>query len=513
MLKIPQPTPSQPLSTDAQLSPLATANLDRVKKEIAKPGSVVCLAKCVEMVKILTDEKNPASVDEITEAILKDTFLTTRVLTVANSAYYNRSGKTISTVSQAILILGLSQIRSIVFSVLVVEQLPDQERARNIRNRTVSAAFGGSVAKNLSEQLSLRIPETAFMAGAFSQFGKLLVYSFLNDLATQYDQAVAQGADETAAAEQFFGLRIEALGKMIGQHLGLPPSLVAHMDPHDLSSAIPPEEAHLRQLSRASSEVCRISERSTDPEDVRQKLLASDLFRHGSLSKVDLGAMFEASVRCIEEVYTAAAGAPLFQKLKTISKNFAPTAPQPQQLHTQLRPTQMIEVLRDGLSTVTNRVGDSSATVRSVLSLVCETFFFALSARNVVAALRNQNKNALAGEYGIGENAETIKNKFHVSLAQNTPQLTSVALMTNKDIYVDKAGISKFTANLPPWILEQKPETLILVPIVANHTRYGLIYADGPCLLPNGKLDKEAADEIERLKSFIVWMLAKSGRD
>ncbi len=502
--------PENPQSVD--LSPLGHVVFDRVRKEIAKPGSVVCLGQCVDMVKMLTDEENPASVEEITMAILKDTFLTARVLTVANSAYYNRSGRTVSSVSQAIMILGLSQIRAIVFSVLVIEKLSDQNHANTIRNRTVLSAFCGSVSKGIAEQLKLKLGEAAFLAGAFSQFGKLLVYSFLHDLSDQYDRSMSElGANEFVVTEQIFGMRIETLGKRIGELLKLPAPLLAHMDPYEVFSESAGMDKNLRQITRASFEICKVAERASTADEITSKLSASDIFRFGSMAKLDVGRLFHGSLQMIEDLFASSSGAPLFKKLKDLSKDIAPEAPLLPVAPPE--PTRILtaDIFKKGAEHTSTLVGNMS-TYRTVIMSVCDTLHKGFGATHTAIAVMNDARTGLVVEAALGPKASYIEKNFSVPMTHNIPKLTNVALFSGRDVYIEHPTTSKHIASIPLWILEISPQSFVLMPVISEKNRYGLIYMDGPALLSATQIPPETLALIQQLKNHMVWSLSQHGR-
>ena len=65
--------------------------------------------------------KDDTSVQELATLILDDLSLTGKVLKLANSAYYRRSSQLVSTVTQAIILLGLGEIQKMVTAISVYE--------------------------------------------------------------------------------------------------------------------------------------------------------------------------------------------------------------------------------------------------------------------------------------------------------------------------------------------------------------------------------------------------------
>ena len=98
--------------------------------------------------RIIGDER--ASASALAQVILKDTPMTTKVLRLANSAYFNHSRQAVNTVSRAIVVLGFNPVAERALSVSLIDSLlsgglrgpccpgvPDCDRCRR-RNRARS---------------------------------------------------------------------------------------------------------------------------------------------------------------------------------------------------------------------------------------------------------------------------------------------------------------------------------------------------------------------------------------
>lgn len=517
--EVPAQTPAASRDPAVDLELRARAVLERVKSEVKGKGKVFSLAKSVEILRMLTDEANPAGLDEITNAIIKDPFLTMRVLSVSNSAHFNRGGKPISTVSQAVLILGMAEIRSILLSVVILEQLPDQSRASNIRNRSIASAFSGSMARSLAQIQKFHQPEQAFLAGAFSQFGALLVYSFLPDLADQYDNLIREHQmSSEAAALQTFGMRLELLGKKIGEFLALPPSLVSYMDPLNLSETEAQEvNIKLLDITKICIEVSKITESCANLTEFEAAVAQSTHLQSANITSANIFTVMQASVQDIEGYYANSLKGSFWSKIKKMdqeipvyTKGVAPAYDAPK-VEEKAPPTRL-QIFQDGVATVASLMGDSRVTARTILMAVCETMYRGFQARSAVLAIKNENKTALVGCVAFGENADVLEQSARVSINNPSEQLPEMALKKNRDIFISNIE-PKLDAALPAWIKNNKPSSFILLPIIEDHNRFALIYVDGSNLLPEGGISGEIQQEIQKLKHYAVMTLCAVGKD
>src|SRR5574337_1270393 len=82
--------------------------------------------------KVTGDER--ASASRLAQVILQDAALTTKVLKLANSAFYNPTRQGVSTISRAIVLLGFDLVADIALGVSLVDAL----LAGGVRGRVVA---------------------------------------------------------------------------------------------------------------------------------------------------------------------------------------------------------------------------------------------------------------------------------------------------------------------------------------------------------------------------------------
>jgi HD-like signal output (HDOD) protein len=471
-----------------------------------RPGSIGCIPQCVEMVKMLTDESKPATVEQITEAIIKDPFLTARVLAVANSAHFNRGGRTVSTVSQAVLMLGLQQIRTIVFSVMVLDKLPDQAKAGLIRNRTVASAFSGSVGRVMAQQIKYAEKEKAFLAGAFSQFGQLLVYSFLPQEAAEFEERKAAGEDSVALSREIFGSDVHDLGREIARLLRVPDALIRYMDMENGAAELTdPNEHFLYGIAKASSVVCGMAEADIDPAQIEDRMKSHEVFQTGPLSHLSFGDLFRESVLAVEALFSSATKAPLFKRLVEVSEQFKTEG--------AAERARGAQILREAVLTVTGLMGRSDTTMRGVLLAVAEALHLAFDATTTIIAVKTKARTSVRGEVAMGFRGESIYKQVEVSLNERPTLLPAIAMATDRTIYLQNPVQGKFSLSLPTWVSSATPPAILILPLVEEGNRYAFLYLEGELLLADGKMSDDIKQELATLKRFVIWSLIKDGRD
>jgi HD-like signal output (HDOD) protein len=181
---------------------------ERFRWEVSRLRTLPTLPKLLERVVIALEDPdiNFASVAELIEV---DQSLTSQVLRLANSAFYNAQG-TVSQVSQALVMLGTAVTRSVILSSSVLDMRSIAGLPGFWEHSLGCAVASGAIAKVTGRAN----PEEATAAGLLHDLGKVVLYKQLPD-------AFVHIVDEAAAQQRsFLEIEREELGTDHGEVAG-----------------------------------------------------------------------------------------------------------------------------------------------------------------------------------------------------------------------------------------------------------------------------------------------------
>lgn len=167
------------------------------------------------------------SVGQLTQLILRDQSLTAGMLRLANSAYYGHARR-VTTVTEAIMLLGFSAIKSLAISThtmrLLNRALPGYGLHRGeLLRHSVSVAL---TARRLAVVVQLAPVEEAFVAGLLHDIGKTILSSRLEgayeDVA---DLARTRGVPVHEVERELFGFDHAELGAQVARAWSFPANL------------------------------------------------------------------------------------------------------------------------------------------------------------------------------------------------------------------------------------------------------------------------------------------------
>ncbi len=192
----------------------------KIKKRLRNLQSLPTLPPIVgKLTKLIGDEN--ATAPQIAELIEKDQVLTSKVLRMVNSAFYGFPRR-ISTVSNAIVLLGFNVIRTLVITASIFETMQSNDLTLWEHSLGVAAASG-----ILAQRLELQNPEEVTTAGLLHDLGKVVIRTEFPDL---YQRIVASVREKKIyfldAEREILGLDHGEIGRLLANQWNLPERLL-----------------------------------------------------------------------------------------------------------------------------------------------------------------------------------------------------------------------------------------------------------------------------------------------
>jgi HD-like signal output (HDOD) protein len=149
-------------------------------------------------VRQMLDDVN-CNVDDLAKLIQADPLLSARVVALANSAYYNRSGRNITEVRKAAAQLSFSSIRSLVIAIVTREMAGKQpnQAAQHLSKRLWEhTTHVASLAQVIARHVTHQDPETAMFAGIVHEIGGFYMLSRVDDFPCLLEGNASDWVDE-----------------------------------------------------------------------------------------------------------------------------------------------------------------------------------------------------------------------------------------------------------------------------------------------------------------------------
>ncbi|HPU79922.1 HDOD domain-containing protein [Accumulibacter sp.] len=499
-------------STDPRQS-----TIDFLLRRMRHKSDFPALSEAVGAINRITTSENQ-SISEVSNTILKDFSLTNKILRMVNSAYYQQAGGgNISTVSRAVVVLGLDAVRSIAITVMLFDHLQNKENASQLKDEFLRANLAGVLAKDIAGKVSARADiEQVFICSMFHNLGRLLSQYYFPEESAEIRRLLLQkNSSEEAAALQVLGISFEELGVGIAQAWGFPKLLVNSMRKLPAGSIRRPAntEDRLRMLAAMSNEICTVI--ADVPADQQQRELRKLATRFGEVVALDEQELRDTLERSFEQVGQFAGiihlnlqQTRLGRQIKAwtgTSVNLPSMQVSPDAedglAGTVLSDALAAEVACDDVADEANLATEDIAAVVSeaillagiqdvsnalvsdfklndVLRIILETIYRAKGFKRVILCIRDGRSNAMLGRFGFGPDALEIARSFKFSLVF-TPDIFHAALANGVDILISDTNDPKIAARIPGWFRKAvAAETFLVFPLCIKGSGVAMIYAD-----------------------------------
>lgn len=189
------------------------------------------------VMRVLRETQNETiSATHLEKLIGTDQAIASKALRIVNSAYYGMS-KQVDTLSQAVVILGIQQLRNLVLSLsamsMIKAQTPAQrEMHRKFWTHSLATAIG---AQQLTRHKRLNVTEQEFsyVAGLLHDVGRLFLFTNFTETYLEIERLVESGHTLRNAEIEALGLTHAQVGQVLAHVWKFPERLSEVMVNHE----------------------------------------------------------------------------------------------------------------------------------------------------------------------------------------------------------------------------------------------------------------------------------------
>jgi putative nucleotidyltransferase with HDIG domain len=170
-----------------------------------------------------------ASAMDLAQVLATDQALTAKLIRISNSAYYGFARR-VSTVREAVVMLGFKQVRQVAVGASVMNTFRNGAKADEVFN--IDLFWGHSVAvavagEALAKKTRAARPEDAFTAGILHDIGRLVLRQTMpREFAEAVRMARDTGMPLHQAESELSGYAHDDVGRALGERWKFPPHLV-----------------------------------------------------------------------------------------------------------------------------------------------------------------------------------------------------------------------------------------------------------------------------------------------
>lgn len=443
---------------------------------------------------------------DLANAVLAEAFIAQKLMRAANVVVARRRGLPVTTITKAIVVLGLDQVRMLAASTLSIDRLPNRRQAAHIQEEQAQALYAAALARELATGRSDLESEEASVCALFRGFGRLMAALYLHEAYEQaLDLARAEEIPASQAAARTLGIGFDRLGVEVLSRWQLPQQIVqaALPCPAEMRPSANPQ-IQLRMLAQFCADT---AEAVREPQLlVRRKRVEALLERFGAalgLTRKRLKEALHATDLHTRELAQSLGifGVPVAGQcldelsLFTLSPSNRPGA------------SMTLGAGVMSLSRMLERDEPAEARLAHATQVLQRAFDF----QRVVLCLKRPTGGAYSVRFTAGKAPRTDEVHFGF-VEMNRHDLFNAAVLQKADVYIRDATDTRLQKSLPEWFHRTCPDakSFLLLPLSGDDACVGFFYADHR--EPNvSALTREEVDLIKSLKRQ-AWIAALQAR-
>ncbi|AOI98467.1 HDOD domain-containing protein [Burkholderia sp. LA-2-3-30-S1-D2] len=484
-----------------------TALLDKLWARMNERGDFPLLSESLRAT-MAAMKNDDLDFTALVSVVLSDFALTQKVLRLANSAMYMAFGGNITTVTRALMVLGMDTVGHLVVGLKLVDHFhqstPRRIDAKLELNR---ALLSGCVARKLTEHAELRGGEEAVVCTLMRQVGKLLVVCYLDSEWDRIRRRAAElNGDEAAACVDVLGVGFHEIGLEAAASWRLPDVIRAGMAdgdggsahaasfdeddidenrqrPRDACADDSPERVRwLRAVSRCSTDVAGALAMPAGPQ--RDAHIAALAQHYAQELDIDADALVEIADRLAREEASDTVMREIVE-LRANADAIARAQPDPE------------ACLEAGLADL--RALPSEHVLTPVLALASESLLAGLAFTRTVMFVRRED-GAFAARLGFGQDVDAALDRLCFD-ERFEPDVFHLAITNSVGIFIEQAQDPKMVKRLPAWYLNALPGTraFVLLPVRVGTKTVGLLYGDWAGAQPARKITQQEMSVLNEL--------------
>jgi HD-like signal output (HDOD) protein len=463
----------------------------------------------IEINRQITSRSKYSSASDLSNAILKDYALTSKLLKLVNSAFYGLTNGKITTITRAVVLLGYKRVSLAATSLLLFDLMKSKSSAGELKEAFIKAFWSGLVAKDVADTMSVNENEEALICAMLHNLGKHIILLYLPDKYQEISNLISDKAfSETKASKSVLGITFENLSIAVARLWKFPTKIITSMErlsSDDLQKSKGKID-FLKALSNFSNDLCSIvNNTSGEDREASFSELVSHYKNHVPLSVKQLSDIVNTSLEKVRKhadlLEINIEGTHFLKRLTLGNKNqnfeqndqtfgsefdlevskvlvdnqSDPDAAYRRQIDAQQ--ANPAEVIFSGIQDMSAAmVGDFK--VNDIALMALESMYRGLGFNRVIFFTMRKDKKRLEARFGFGADIKKIVNQVYFE-TDGSPDIFNIALAKDKDLIIEDTHAKHIYEFIPGWYRKKiSAPAFIFLPVTYEKSCLGAFYAD-----------------------------------
>ena len=411
-------------------------------------------------------QSDDSSASQLAELILRDASLTTKVLRIGNSAFYNpNTDNQITTISRAVVQLGFKGIKAIALSVMMIDSLLKKHSKQRMMEWLARGFHSAVQAEDLLEASGNRSDnEEVFINALLSRVGEMALWSCRGAHIDSLDQALGNNRTTHAKLEQeILGVEVRQISEALAKNWDLGQGLLKVINP----SSKPDAETQAVLLGQ---QISLAAEKGWDSQEFIDALV--DASRYTGLSLNEVKERIMANAERAASVAATYGANKICHLIPSTTETEEHAAPEPKTL--QADPQLQLDILRD-----IGVMAQTKLDVNTLFSMVVEGMHRGVGLERVALCLIDPKVTHMQAKYVLGEDTRHWREEMRFPVSALRDNLFAYCLHSKKIIWLDNKSDDELLDLVSRRMMRFIDDSNCLMgAIYAGNRPIGLLVAD-----------------------------------
>ena len=470
------------------------------KKMMARDSFLSFSRQVSNVNKILTMKYSSAN--DIADVILKDMALTSKVLKLVNSSFYRHfSSKGISTISEAMIILGTDEVRSAAAGLKIFEMMTGLANADILRGKALKGLQRSIMARQIALEGGYEDADALQISAMIYDLGEYLVALFAPDKYIQIELAMDDGKlSPQVASKSVLGLSYSDLGRLVALKLHLPENIVNATRPvtnFDVKGEGISEGNRHRYACAFTREMCDIPLDKGHDQVIGQVMDITG--KYEGILKIGMSKALELGKTSRDKMIKHAA-------LLNVD-------PDPGKTTSRSSGIKNMDSLNAGLKQLQENL-DSQLSIHEIFTNIVGILFKSFYFNQVCIAIKKKETQTMDARFAKGDNSQELLKDFTFKL-ENSADIFNSAVLKKSDTVVSDIHGKKYKKKIPSWYMErfgknEQSSGFAVFPVFVDRKIISMIYVNWDSKAHS--MNQKTIEYIWEFREFVVKTFTLHGR-
>ena len=212
-------------------APSHEQTMARIHEGMKRLGDLPIFSTSINKIRHISSDPNSDAM-AVAKEVLKDANLSTKLLRLGNSAYYNRGVGKIGVISRAVIVLGFETVRNLTLTLKLIESFQNANPSVEMSRMLVRSYLAAGFVRDIAEKCGVKDIEESYVCALLHNLGEITVAYVLPEEYIRIKELVEQkNLSRSAAENAVLGTSISLISQELAASWEFPATVVNTMAP------------------------------------------------------------------------------------------------------------------------------------------------------------------------------------------------------------------------------------------------------------------------------------------